>query len=416
MARTDKVSCTKEEQKFYGALQNIFVGAKIEGQGGFINLMKIKSRYYNAIKDQLEKDVDNALKEHPFFREELFDKLYSFFSRYFTQNGSIFFNDTAFHNNVYEKVYTNEKDVVLFWKTQMLYYVKTDTLYQSMPIEFDGLKFYFDASNLENKSANEKKSLVFYLKEISDVIHFEVARSGHGSKTKIDEIQKDLKKKNISINEEQLERAFKLFERQSEVDYFINKNAASFLKEQFKLWSYQYFWENAPQWDATRVNQLQILKSIAFKIIDFIAQFEDELVKIWNKPKFVKNAYYVITLDRLSNVLQQKIRKAKGYKEQVKEWKALGIEKDNPKDPVDTKYFEELQLEILAQFDNLDEALDGWLIKSENYQALNTILPKFRERVHCVYIDPPLIWTKQQILNTMWIIKMPLGLLFLKIE
>jgi len=33
--------------------------------------------------------------------------------------------------------------------------------------------------------------------------------------------------------------------------------------------------------------------------------------------------------------------------------------------------------------------LDGWLIKSENYQALNTILPKFKEKVQTIYIDPP---------------------------
>ncbi|RLG02507.1 MAG: site-specific DNA-methyltransferase, partial [Thaumarchaeota archaeon] len=38
---------------------------------------------------------------------------------------------------------------------------------------------------------------------------------------------------------------------------------------------------------------------------------------------------------------------------------------------------------------NLDEELDGWLIKSENWQALNTILPKFKEKVQLIYIDPP---------------------------
>jgi adenine specific DNA methylase Mod len=37
----------------------------------------------------------------------------------------------------------------------------------------------------------------------------------------------------------------------------------------------------------------------------------------------------------------------------------------------------------------LDKSLDGWLIKSENYQALNTILPKFKEKVQTIYIDPP---------------------------
>ncbi|MCW1293600.1 MAG: site-specific DNA-methyltransferase, partial [Candidatus Rehaiarchaeum fermentans] len=40
-------------------------------------------------------------------------------------------------------------------------------------------------------------------------------------------------------------------------------------------------------------------------------------------------------------------------------------------------------------FDDLDSELDGWLIHSENYQALNTILPKFKERVQTIYIDPP---------------------------
>jgi adenine-specific DNA-methyltransferase len=57
--------------------------------------------------------------------------------------------------------------------------------------------------------------------------------------------------------------------------------------------------------------------------------------------------------------------------------------------PIDTKYFKDLELEILSQFDDLDNSLDGWLIKSENYQALNTILPKFKEKVQTIYIDPP---------------------------
>jgi len=48
-----------------------------------------------------------------------------------------------------------------------------------------------------------------------------------------------------------------------------------------------------------------------------------------------------------------------------------------------------LELDILGLFDDLDNFLDGWLIKSENYQALNTILPKFKEKVQTIYIDPP---------------------------
>jgi hypothetical protein len=71
----------KREQKFYNALRDIFVGAKVEGESGYINLMRIKSRYYEqGIRKKLEKDIDEALKPFPDFREELFDKSYTLFS------------------------------------------------------------------------------------------------------------------------------------------------------------------------------------------------------------------------------------------------------------------------------------------------------------------------------------------------
>ena len=409
-----------KEQKFYKALQDVFIGAKIEGRGGFVNLMRIKSNYYRKIEDILKKDIEAALEKHPTFRDELFGKLYSFFSRYFTESGLIYFNSTPFHNNIYEKVYTDEKDVILFWKTQMLYYVKTDRIFRSLEFESDGLKFYFDASKIEAKKANEKRSLVFEFDKVREdgAVVFGVTYSEKGAKTKQDEILKTIKKKGIAITEEQLERAFRVFGKQSEVDFFINKNAKAFLQEQFKLWSYQYFWEGAKDWGADRVNQLQILKDIAFKIIDFISQFEDELVKIWNKPKFVKNSNYVITLDRIASEIIGKIVKHKNFGEQVREWEELGIiqnakiknqndnsslkidlfedtlqgkklKKEYEHLPIDTKYFKDLELEILSQFDDLGKSLDGWLIKSENYQALNTILPKFKEKVQTIYIDPP---------------------------
>jgi adenine-specific DNA-methyltransferase len=37
-----------KEQKFYKSLQDVFIGATIEGTGGFVNLMKIKSNYYRS--------------------------------------------------------------------------------------------------------------------------------------------------------------------------------------------------------------------------------------------------------------------------------------------------------------------------------------------------------------------------------
>ena len=406
-----------KEEKFYKVLEDLFIGAEIEGEGGFVNLMRIKSSYYSKIKKYLEKDIEKALEKYPKFREELFDKLYSFFSRYFTKSGSIYFNYTPFFQNVYDKVYTDDKDVILFWKTRMLYYVKTDRIFRNLKIEIEDknetYQFFFDVSNLEYKKANEKRSLVYELKKISqdDTIFFNIFYSEKGRQTKYDDIKKELRQKGIKITDEILDKAFSTFEAQSEVDYFINKNAKEFLQEQFKLWLYQYIYSEETEWPKERIDELQILKNIAFKIIDFISQFEDELVKIWEKPKFVLNSNYVITLDRTAKKndfeIIEKIQKHKNFKDQIKEWKELGILEKEPGNllektltglqlkkeyqflPIDTKYFKDLELEILSLFDDLDQSLDGWLIKSENYQALNTILPKFREKVQTIYIDPP---------------------------
>ncbi len=222
------------EQKFFNALNNIFVGAKIEGESGYINLMAIKSRYYkNGVFPQLKRDIDTALADFPDFREELFDKLYSFFQRYFSESGSIYFRHTPLHQNIYEKVYSDDRDVVLFWKTHMLYYVKTDRLFKSMLVEVDEQKFWFDASQIELKQSNEKRSVVFTFREkrTDGTLVFDVSYSERGSKTKEEEILKALNKEGTDISEETLNKAFRVFEKQSEVDFFINKDARSFLRE-----------------------------------------------------------------------------------------------------------------------------------------------------------------------------------------
>ncbi|MEM4361201.1 MAG: site-specific DNA-methyltransferase [Candidatus Anstonellaceae archaeon] len=440
------------EKKFYQALQDVFIGAKIEGKGGFINLMKIKSNYYKKIEKLLKDDIEKALEKYPSFRDELFDKLYDFFNKYFTESGSIYFNSTPFHNNIYEKVYTDDKDVILFWKTHMLYYVKTDRIFRSLPVEFDNLKFYFDATEIENKKANEKRSLIYELKEIKEdkTIVFRVIYSEKGRITKTEDILKELKKKQLNITEEQLERAFRTFEKQSEVDFFINKNAKAFLQEQFKLWSYQYFWDGAKEWTADRINQLQILKDIAFKIIDFISQFEDELVKIWNKPKFVKNSNYVISLKTLKSILpnkdyefyldlvKKKLLESVEYQQDIKNTisevyrdnvagifvknvqfnqnsisisyqkrkkqgngyvNLVGDDTNRPKlisyesIYIDTKYFDEkFKLQLLGSIsrnNSLDQLLDGLLIKSESWQVLNSLKEKYKNQIDLIYIDPP---------------------------
>ncbi|MEM1725346.1 MAG: hypothetical protein QXW71_06230 [Thermoplasmata archaeon] len=262
------------------------------------------------------------------------------------------------------------------------------------------MEVYFDCSKLEHKSGNEKKNVVYELGEVKDnTITFYVKYSERGNTTKISEIRKKLRENKIYLDEEDLDKIFKIFEKQNEVDYFINKNAKEFLREQFDLWLKNYIFDDESDFSEKRIKQLKLLKEIAYKIIDFVSQFEDELVKIWNKPKFVLNSNYVITLDRIAKKpngisVIEKILNHKNIDKQIEEWKELGIVDDKfdknkvlkntligkelSKEyqflPIDTKYFKDLELEILSLFDDLDSELDGWLIHSENYQALNTIL------------------------------------------
>ncbi len=411
------------EQKFYDALSDLFVGAKIEGQGGYVNLMKIKSHYFKLVLQKFKKEVDNDPLLQDSFREEFFDKLYDFFKRYFSETGSVFFVKTSPYQKIYERIYSPDKDVALFWKTHMLYYVKSDILFKSMEVEISDeklgiFKFYFDVGELEGKKNNEKRQLVFTFKELKrdnenniPTIVLSVQYSQGGKKTNINNILKAIKQTDntLRINDEIIEKAIRVFKKQSEVDFFINKDAKKFLREQLDLYLHQLLLTEENIFSQRRLDQIKTIQKYALKIIDFISQFEDELVKIWNKPKFALNANYVITLDRLKPEIIRKIAKHPNLKEQIKEWQQLGIvDKDFKFEqvfednllgntlsekykhlPIDTKYFKDLELEILEQFDNLDEALDGRLIKSENYQALITLLPKYREKVQTIYIDPP---------------------------
>ena len=58
--------------------------------------------------------------------------------------------------------------------------------------------------------------------------------------------------------------------------------------------------------------------------------------------------------------------------------------------PLDTKHFSKaIKYKILSSFKDIESTLNGELIKSDNFQALNTLLPKYQNKVDLIYIDPP---------------------------
>ena len=248
---------------------------------------------------------------------------------------------------------------------------------------------------MEGKKANEKKNLVYELKSIENKsLSFNVIYSEKGKTTKTADIVKEAKKSNIDLSEEELKKAFQVFEKQSNVDYFINKDAKRFLTEQLDMWIYQYMFSQEVDFNMERFSQIQDFKKVASKLINFISQFENELVKIWNKPRFVINSNIVVTIDKLivKGFEIDKLKNHPNFKEQQQEWEELGISQgnglvENEFLPIDTKYFTEFKEEIESLFS--EDEFDGLLIKSENYQALNTIQPRFKGKVDLIYIDPP---------------------------
>ena len=404
-----------KEKRFLDALESLFTGAEVDGNSGFVNLMRIKRGYFRSVRPHLMAAIDQRAEKDSAFREELFDKLYTFFSRYFCESGSIYFRHLPVFSKTYERVYADEEDVALSWKTQMLYYVKSDVLVRSMPVELneggkpqDTRRFYFNASDVEHKKNNERRELIFDFGEVKitkegRVVHLKVSYSQRGRKTKTDDITKQSRKGGVSLSEDELQKAIDVFRRQAEVDFFINKDARGFLREQFDMWMYQYIFQEETVFEEQRIKQLQAIKATAYAIIDFIAQFEDELRRVWEKPKFVRNVNYVVTLDKLTDEILDKISKHKGAEAQIEEWQELSmvddefsmasLKNDSSSDykflPLDTKHFKDLELEILDALRNLDEALNGELIHSENWQALNSLQRRYKERVKCIYIDPP---------------------------
>jgi len=83
------MSSEAKEKRFLDALESLFTGAEVEGDSGFINLMRLKRGYFKSLRPKLMAAIDARAAKDTAFREELFDKLHTFFSRYFCESGSI---------------------------------------------------------------------------------------------------------------------------------------------------------------------------------------------------------------------------------------------------------------------------------------------------------------------------------------
>lgn len=198
-------------------------------------------------------------------------------------------------------------------------------------------------------------------------------------------------------------------------DYFIHKDLKGFLCREldFYIKNELFHSDDVIPDDVENlekqiiVNEVVLKKTIAFKkialkVIAFLAQIEDFQKRIWLKKKFVTEANYCVTLDRVPEALYATIAE---NEQQHSEWEMLfsisdidgyakplsvNFLKANPYLILDTAFFDKTFKEVLLQsFDNIDEQIDGVICHSDNYQALRLLKARYSEEVKCVYIDPP---------------------------
>ncbi|WP_067051139.1 site-specific DNA-methyltransferase [Methanofollis ethanolicus] len=216
-----------------------------------------------------------------------------------------------------------------------------------------------------------------------------------------------------------LERKLAQYVRRNTSDYFIHKNLGPFLRQELDF----YIKNEMMNLDAIGtgakpnlqpyVDRIWVMKYLANQVIDFLAQMENFQKKLWEKKKFVLQTDYCMTIDHIPEKHYPAIC---ANERQVQEWKNLyGIGegaqqtlgggkidvaflKGHPYLMLDTAFFdatfkdhllEDLQHPDGTPVTDLEEAIGGLLIKSENWQALNLLQERYKEQVKCIYIDPP---------------------------
>lgn len=188
-------------------------------------------------------------------------------------------------------------------------------------------------------------------------------------------------------------------------DYFIHKDLGGFLRRELDFYIKNEVMhlddvQNAGAFADIEKNlrMIQCLRSIALELVTFVAQLEDFQKKLWLKKKFVVSSHYCITLDRVPEALWPEVVT---NDRQWAQWKQLGVWegsapgtladlKSAPYWMVDTSLFNaEVAHKLVVSVENIDMNASGLLVNSDNFQGLSLLQAKYRERVSCIYIDPP---------------------------
>jgi adenine-specific DNA-methyltransferase len=367
----------------------------------------------------------------------VYNDLYTFFSRYY-EDGDFIAKRRYGRHETYAIPYNGE-EVVLHWATKDQYYIKTGERFKNYRFTVQDYAVSFELRNAATEQNNNKGEKRYFVLASDDPMVWDAATKTltvfFEYRPLTDAEQKDYgrteqQKPQDKLNEEAahaileqvqdpalkallanaeaangqslLMKHLTRFTRRNTSDFFIHKDLRGFLRREldFFIKSECLLLDELLAQEGNLTHQhilrARVVRDIGHKIIDFLAQVEDFQKRLFEKKKFVIRTEYCITIDRVPEALWDEVLRNEA---QLDEWRELyGVNpqptkeflRQHPTLVVDTRHFsEDFKWRLLAHFDDLDEALDGVLIKSENFQALNLLLEKYRGKVKCIYIDPP---------------------------
>jgi adenine-specific DNA-methyltransferase len=405
---------------------------------------KAVKEYAEALKRLRAVDVSEAQ------RAEVFNLLYTFFSRYYDEGD---FVSRRFHSArpAYAIPYKGE-EVFFHWANKDQYYVKSGEAFHDYAFTVstvDGqFRVRFKLVEATAQKDNTKGDIRFFFPRSKDTAYedatrtftvpfeyrlpteAEVTKYGKNAKGQgaiLDESVSNILK---DIPEEMLRGAlaapsptgkeiegekpatllrYRLahFTKKHTSDYFVHKDLGAFLRQELEFFirdQVVHELDLEGDFDAKR-RMLNIFRKLANTVITFLAQIEDVQKRLFEKRKFVLRTDYLIPIQHVQHALQKEVL---ANKAQLAEWKALyalspksdlfnfkgqvneHVLEQHPTLVVDTRHFStDFSTRLLEAIEDIDSRTEGMLIQGENFQALSLTRARYREQVNCIHIDPP---------------------------
>jgi len=381
---------------------------------------------------------------------EVYDHLYSFFRRYYSEGD--FLSKRVYKPGVYAIPYQGE-EVKLHWANADQYYIKTSEYLRDYAFRLrpesakNPMRVHFrlvDATEGEHGNVKEaagkerrfklatEEPLAIENEEL--VIRFtyqpeptkqkDLNAEAEDAILKLGDValaewlqalaEKHVRADGIPSEATRLRVHLDRYTARNTFDYFIHKDLGGFLRREldFYIKNEVMHLDDIENEMAPRVEQylskIKVIRRIAGKIIDFLAQLENFQKKLWLKKKFVVETSYCIRLGCIPEAFYPEIAANDAQRE---EWVKLCAIDDIKKDfatvgysapltpdflkanstlMVDTQnfdgYFSSRLLEAIGE---LAENTDGVLVHGENFHSLALIQALYRDRLKCIYIDPP---------------------------